>query len=210
MRDALLAVDGLHNHEIVSLDHSSADYKIAAKLKPGQKLSNVREGPRAVHTWEIPEVFGRTNKYERTVLHQVIRLRRQNRIRDFGDADPVSTQLLNDLFGSKTLENLVKKGYLKKIGECHDLVGTFNGKYRRLHFDEPSYTVDTRFGNPRSFLHPTENRGFSVREAARIQGFPDEFIFSGTSAQQFRMIGNAVPPPMAENIALYLKEAFNL
>jgi DNA (cytosine-5)-methyltransferase 1 len=206
----LLGIEGVANHDMVYLDRSSVGYKIAEKLKAGQKLSNVRSGPRAVHTWEIPEVFGSTTRKEREVLEEVLRLRRRNRIRDFGDADPVETKLLKKLFGSSLIASLEAKSYLKRVGDSHDLVGTFNGKYRRLHLDEPSYTVDTRFGDPRYFLHPTENRGFTVREAARIQGFPDGFVFNGSKSEQFRMIGNAVPPPMATNFAQFLRSAFGL
>jgi DNA (cytosine-5)-methyltransferase 1 len=64
-----------------------------------------------------------------------------------------------------------------------------------------SLTVDTRFGDHRYFLHPTEHRSFTVREAARIQGFPDWFTFDVPEKESFRMIGNAVPPPMAKYIA---------
>jgi DNA (cytosine-5)-methyltransferase 1 len=66
--------------------------------------------------------------------------------------------------------------------------------------------VDTRFGDPKLFLHPTEHRGFTVREAARIQGFPDQFKFEGTTSQKYRMIGNAVPPPIAEMLAELTKQ----
>ncbi|WP_442915885.1 DNA cytosine methyltransferase [Loktanella sp. M215] len=54
---------------------------------------------------------------------------------------------------------------------------TFNGKYRRPHWNDVSPTVDTRFGQPRYFLHPDQHRGFTVREAARIQSFPDSYKF---------------------------------
>lgn len=210
LSDALENVEGLPNHHVDYLDQSSDDYKIANKLKPGQKLSNVRDGPRAVHTWQIPEVFGTTTKKEREILEYILKMRRRNRRRDVGDADPVETELLLEQFGAEPISRLIRKGFLRQLGDCHDLVGTFNGKYRRLHPDEPSYTVDTRFGDPRYFLHPSENRGFSPREAARIQGFPDDFVFSGSKAEQYRMIGNAVPPPMAENIARYIRGAFSL
>ena len=70
---------------------------------------------------------------------------------------------------------------------------------------EPSTTVDTRFGNPIYFLHPEEDRGFTVREAARIQGFPDNFVFGGSLVEMYRMIGNAVPPPLSEIIADIVK-----
>jgi DNA (cytosine-5)-methyltransferase 1 len=88
-----------------------------------------------------------------------------------------------------------------------DLTHTFNGKYRRLELGRPSLTVDTKFGDPRYFLHPTENRGFSVAEAAAIQGFPDWFVVPGAPRDQFRLLGNAVPPPMAAQIAHFVREA---
>ena len=66
-----------------------------------------------------------------------------------------------------------------------------------MSWDKPSHTVDTRFGAPRYFLHPNEHRGFTVREAARIQGFPDDYVFHGDEKFQYRLIGNAVPPPLA-------------
>lgn len=210
LADALANVAGLPNHQPVAPDPDSTDFKIAKRIQAGQKLSNVRMGNSAVHTWDIPEVFGRTNKKERAALEQIIFLRRRNRIRDHGDADPVKTTLLKKLFGLELLKSLEAKGFLRKLGGCHDLTGTFNGKFRRQRLDAPSCTVDTRFGNPRYFLHPIEHRGYSVREAARIQGFPDDFVFSGTLSEQFTMVGNAVPPPLARTIAQLIWDALSV
>ena len=126
--------------------------------------------------------FGHVTENERTVLELLRRLRRQDRSRDHGDADPVSISRLEAALGNrfhKLLDALVAKGYLRQVGNDFDLVGTFNGKFRRLSWDKPSCTVDTRFGSPRYFLHPSQQRGFSVREAARLQGFSDEYIFRG-------------------------------
>ncbi|HMG66240.1 MAG TPA: DNA cytosine methyltransferase, partial [Chitinophagaceae bacterium] len=89
------------------------------------------------------------------------------------------------------------------------LAHTFNGKYRRLCYTKVSPTVDTRFGNPKYFLHPEEHRAITVREAARIQGFPDNFIFKGNKAEQYRMIGNAVPPKMSHWLAAQLNKILN-
>lgn len=205
LRDVLGGLDGVSNHSPLTLQKGTNDYLIATRIKQGQKLTNSRAGDSAVHTWHIPEVFGRTNQRERQVLSEILKLRRQDRRRDFGDADPVATKGLVREFGSDVIARLEAKNYLRRIGGHHDLTNTFNGKYRRLSLDSPSRTVDTKFGQPRLFLHPTENRGFTVREAARIQGFGDDFIFSGTLTQQFRMIGNAVPPPLARSVAKLVK-----
>lgn len=206
LADVLGKLEGLQNHYPVLLKADSQDFKIASRIGQGQKLTNSRSGDLAIHTWQIPEVFGRTNKLEREVLETTLRLRRQVRRRDFGDADPVSAAFLRKQFGGDVVLSLVKKGYLRKMGHYVDLTHTFNGKYRRQRLDSPTRTVDTRFGDHRLFLHPTENRAFTVREAARLQGFGDEFIFAGTVAQQFRMIGNAVPPPVAHSVAELVRQ----
>lgn len=73
--------------------------------------------------------------------------------------------------------------------------------YRRLDFKEPSITIDTGHMN---YFHPVENRIPTVRESARLQSFPDSFIFYGNQGQQFRQVGNAVPPLMAKAIATQL------
>ena len=75
--------------------------------------------------------------------------------------------------------------------------------YRRLAFNEPSITIDTGHMN---YFHPIENRIPTVRESARLQSFPDSFVFYGNQGQQFRQVGNAVPPLMAKAIATVLKE----
>ncbi len=73
--------------------------------------------------------------------------------------------------------------------------------YRRLDFNEPSITIDTGHMN---YFHPVENRIPTVRESARLQSFPDSFVFFGNQGQQFRQVGNAVPPLMAKAIATQL------
>jgi len=79
--------------------------------------------------------------------------------------------------------------------------------YGRLRWDAPSYTIATYFnrvGNGCN-LHPAQNRVMSNREAARLQSFPDDFIFQGSKASQYKQIGNAVPPLLARMVSSLIK-----
>ena len=74
-------------------------------------------------------------------------------------------------------------------------------RYGRLHPDQLCSTIltkcDPHWG---SFFHPEQDRALSVREAARLQSFPDRYVFSGSLTRQFEQVGNAVPPLMAKAI----------
>lgn len=78
----------------------------------------------------------------------------------------------------------------------------FMNTYGRLHNGKPSNTIHTRFdvASTGSLYHPTENRALTVREGARLQSFPDDYIFSGKKGSQYRQVGNAVPPLLAKAI----------
>lgn len=208
--EVLSGVETLPDHEPRFLAPDSKDYRIASRIGPGQKLCNVRGGPRAVHTWNIPEVFGKTTAEECKLLEFIMRVRRQERRRDNGDADPVCLASIEAEFKGRTkrlVDSLLKKRYLRPVGEFLDLCHTFNGKYRRFQWDSIACAVDTRFGEPQLFLHPNEARPFTVREAARIQGFPDDYTFGSKPRDNFRLIGNAVPPMMGEFAAACAREA---
>lgn len=76
-------------------------------------------------------------------------------------------------------------------------------KYQRLHRKKTSPTIMTHRHN---YYHPTENRYLTQREAAAIQSFPNDFIFHGPISEQWRQIGNAVPPLLGFHIGNALKE----
>lgn len=86
-----------------------------------------------------------------------------------------------------------------KMNTYTDAARTQNTIYMRLNYDEPSGTVV----NVRKsmWIHPTLDRAISVREAARLQTFPDSFVFCGSKDKQYQQVGNAVPPIMAKSIA---------
>jgi len=89
-----------------------------------------------------------------------------------------------------------------KTNTYTDVKRTQNTIYLRLNYDEPSGTVI----NVRKsmWIHPTLDRAISVREAARLQTFPDSFVFCGSKDKQYQQVGNAVPPIMAKAIAKQL------
>ncbi len=86
-----------------------------------------------------------------------------------------------------------------KTNTYTDVKRTQNTIYLRLNYDEPSGTVI----NVRKsmWIHPTLDRAISIREAARLQTFPDSFVFYGSKDKQYQQVGNAVPPIMAKAIA---------
>lgn len=89
------------------------------------------------------------------------------------------------------------------LPEEHLTKSIYSGTWTRMKKDEISVTITTRFDTPSSgkFTHPFLNRAITVREAARIQSFPDDFHFVGNKGSQMKQVGNAVPPLLAAAIA---------
>jgi len=85
-----------------------------------------------------------------------------------------------------------------KPGESY--YGTQNN--RRLHYDKPAWTVASSCSR---FVHPTEPRTLTVRETARLMGWPDGFSFHGTTGQQLDQVGKSMVPQIPYAIAKYLK-----
>ena len=88
----------------------------------------------------------------------------------------------------------------------------FSQNNQRLHLDRPAPTIAASFQS--NFIHPVKDRNFTAREGARLQSFPDDFIFEGMRTKmsweiglsQYQQIGNAVPPLMAKAVADRLKQ----
>ena len=93
----------------------------------------------------------------------------------------------------------IAKDYMKS---CWYMGGGRTGILRRLSMDEPSLTVLTSPSQKQTDrCHPLEARPFTVRENARCQCFPDDWIFSGGVGQQYKQVGNAVPVNLAYEVA---------
>ncbi len=96
----------------------------------------------------------------------------------------------------KNAPHITPKCWIRKKSGGTDLFG-------RLWWDRPSVTIRTEFFKPEKgrYLHPEQHRPITHREAARLMGFPDDFVFLGTKIEIARQIGNAVPPDLAGAVA---------
>lgn len=94
-------------------------------------------------------------------------------------------------------------GNYKNLPEHLHKTRNVNIAWTRLNSKKPSFTIDT---GHRHHFHYKFNRVPTVRESARIQSFPDTFIFSGSKTSQYKQVGNAVPPLLAEVLAKSLKK----
>jgi len=87
----------------------------------------------------------------------------------------------------------------------------FAEKWRKLDENKPSHTVVAHLSvDTYSHIHPWEPRGISVREAARLQSFPDDFTFICSMGDAFKQIGNAVPPLLAYGVAKAVINSFKI
>jgi len=77
---------------------------------------------------------------------------------------------------------------------------------KRFFADEPSLTITS--AATREFIHPTEDRLLTLRECARLQTFPDSFVFAGSAASRIQQIGNAIPPILARTVAGHILTAY--
>jgi DNA (cytosine-5)-methyltransferase 1 len=102
----------------------------------------------------------------------------------------------------------------EKINFYNNLIGkkSNHAKYRNLEWDKPSPTIVAHlYKDGLMFIHPDEEqaRSITVKEASLLQSFPDDYEFIGSNGYCYKMIGNAVPPEMAKNIALGIVKSLN-
>ena len=97
------------------------------------------------------------------------------------------------------------KKRLSMVEEGKSLYDNYSDSWKKCPWNEASCTIKENHGGVN--IHPIEPRVITVREMARLQSFPDDFIFKGSKGKQMVQIGNAVPPDLAKAIALSIKKS---
>lgn len=108
----------------------------------------------------------------------------------------IPTEGMNRFDLQRMAPELTPECWIRKRSGGTDLFG-------RLWWDRPAFTIRTEFYKPEKgrYLHPKQHRPITHREAARLQSFPDDFIFKGSKIEIAKQIGNAVPPLLAARVA---------
>jgi DNA (cytosine-5)-methyltransferase 1 len=108
-----------------------------------------------------------------------------------------------------SLPDKVQRSYMGASYGHESNMGGRRGIARRISWDEPSLTILCSPSQKQTErCHPDETRPFTTRESARIQTFPDDWVFSGALSSQYRQIGNAVPVIFAEYIARHVMSIY--
>jgi DNA (cytosine-5)-methyltransferase 1 len=167
----------------------------AIRAGGGEEESEYDMARRTLHI----EKYGRRYLYETLEVQQAAKLTAHR-------ARPHSERDLRDFARLREGEHCAEA---MKRGETFEFPydkGTFKDRYTRQHRNEPCSTIVAHLSKDGlMFIHPTQKRSLTPREAARIQSFPDWFEFPVTRTHQFRAIGNAVPPLVAEAVGLAVK-----
>lgn len=120
-----------------------------------------------------------------------------------------SSKVYNHQQSRHTKETIEAISYVPEGGGMKDIPENvkkgrkYSSLLRRMDRSKPSQTIDT---GHRTYFHYKENRVISVREAARCQSFPDDYVFYGGKQDQYKQVGNAVPPIMSYKIAKQIKK----
>lgn len=158
---------------------------------------------------DLPELKSGEGKLQ-SVLHTSPKSNYQKLMRDREDGllfNHVSTRHSNTVI--ERLSLIPENGGRDSLPIEHLTKSIYSGTWTRLRNDKPARTITTRFDTPSSgmFTLPNQDRCLTVREAARIQSFPDSFEFMGNKSSQMLQVGNAVPPLLAKAVAQSIAKA---
>jgi DNA (cytosine-5)-methyltransferase 1 len=182
-------------------------------LKPhitvGEAIGDLPSIGKQYDRWEWPYASGPQNAYQRYARRGV----RLNSV-TLHQANPPSSsakEIISRVPAGKGIRSLPPEDLPERFRKMRtikngDLRRDCTTLYFRLAPDRPAYTITCYFRNVTSgpFVHPSEDRALSYREAARLMSFPDSYVFS--SSMLTRQIGNAVPPLLAKALGNHITE----
>ncbi len=182
------------------------DISLIEKLKPFVSMGEaIFDLPKITDNWRVSEV-----KYSKNDnLTEYQKIMRENNLNNTVKNN--ICRMSNDR--AKQVFSYMKQGdiYMDLPKEVRNILpfreDIFPDRLKRLVADQPSWTIIAHIGmDGYMYIHPTECRTLSVREAARIQSFPDDFEFVGNQQQTYVQVGNAVPPLLGKAIGNSLIE----
>ncbi len=195
----LAKIEGAGYHldifEVNSVNYGAPQIRERA-LFFGNKYDLQLDFPNPTHEQPEPDkqgsLFEEPKQSWRTLGDAIASLHEENpEILDFS---PRKKRFLSLVPPGSNWRSLPEEVQKESMGKAWYAKGGRSGWWRRLTFELPSPTLMTLPNHASTSLcHPTETRALSVREYARIQGFPDDWVFSGKTTQKYAQIGNAVP-----------------
>ncbi|MBM7558115.1 DNA cytosine methyltransferase [Halanaerobacter jeridensis] len=224
----------IYNH--IAKEPREKDMFIVEKIPEGKMYRSTRFGEKYVGVWNLfqseftyeqrlvlwfiarhrgRKAYKATDKSgpdyikEKTIINSFKKQKVLNEAAKYG-FEKVIDEGIN--INKDNIRKLKDKGWLRSKDVNGEIAYDLNSqsgirpRYMRLNREDKSNTILTTDFNAREKLHPVENRGLSLREGARIQSFPDDFIFKGDFKAIAKQIGNAVPPLLAKQIALHVEK----
>lgn len=166
---------------------------------------------KTMRNWYGMESFGSSANAFRNNKRDFVIFEKMRQGDTYADACRIADDLFEqeaNVFGYKPGSNEYEK-LKKKMVPVYDR-NKFDRKWMKLVENKPSHTLVAHLSKDTySHIHPIEPRGISVREAARLQSFPDDFFFDCSMSDAFKQIGNAVPPLLAYAVAKSIYNTFS-
>ena len=193
--------------EIIKTELSNCGYKLCYKLLNSKDFGVPQSRNRMI-------IIGVRNDIENDFKFP-IPTHTETNYKTVGDVlikKAIPTKCPNHIFGQLTDLNLKRIQHIPEGGSMKDCPlelqnnSDLNRSMRRLSREKVSYTIV--HNNCDHYYHPIENRRITIREMARIQGYPDDFVFSGSKSEQSRQVGNSVPVGLGNALGIAIHDFF--
>ena len=185
--------------ESIIKEFSDIGYTVTAQILESATYGVPQFRPRTIM---VGNRFNLPNPYPKPILTENNYISIESAIEDLKDTP--RNPLINHEW-TRHSEEMINR--IEQVQPGGSLYRSYVDAWKRQYSGIPSMTIKENHGG--THIHPQLNRVISAREAARLQSFPDSFLFSGTMKRAYFQIGNAVPPLLAKHIALAIKPSLD-